>query len=125
MPSGPPSPLRAKTVKKSATGAEVIQVLRPSSRQPPSTGRAVVAIDCRSEPASGSVMQMAPILSPRNAGLKRRSTMSALPSRCRNLVPISDCIAAAPASDIEPRAISASASENSISPAPLPPASSG
>jgi hypothetical protein len=51
-------------------------------------------------------MQIAPIFSPRSAGLNRRPMMSSLPSRCRNLVPISDCIATAPASDIEPRAIS-------------------
>jgi len=44
---------------------------------------------------------------------------------CRNLVPISDCIAAAPASDIEPRAISASARQNSVSAMPVPPTSSG
>ncbi len=49
----------------------------------------------RSLPAFGSVMQMAPIFSPRSAGLNSRSRMSALPSMCRNLVPISDCIAAA------------------------------
>ena len=79
----------------------------------------------RSLPALGSVMQIAPIFSPFSAGLNRRSMMSALPSMCRNLVPISDCIAAQPASDIEPRAISSSASANSVSASPEPPTSSG
>jgi len=79
----------------------------------------------RSEPAFGSVMQMAPIFAPVRAGANRRWRMSALPSMCRNLVPISDCIAAAPASDIEPRAISSSASANSGSASPEPPSASG
>jgi hypothetical protein len=46
---------------------------------------AVVAIESRSEPAFGSVMQMAPIFSPRSAGLNRRSMMSSLPKQVQEL----------------------------------------
>ena len=119
------SPARANTVKKSATGAAVTHVFCPCSRYPPATLVAVVAMPPRSDPALGSVMQIAPIFSAASAGLNSRATMSSLPRRCRNLVPIKACIAAQPASDIEPRAISASASENVARSRPRPPTSAG
>ncbi len=61
----------AKTVKKSATGAEVIQVLLPVQDVAAVDLARVVAIDPRSLPASGSVMQIVPIFSPRKRRLEQ------------------------------------------------------
>ena len=79
----------------------------------------------RSLPAFGSVMQMAPIFSPRSAGMSKRLRMSSLPSSSRNLVPMSDCMVTQPASDIEPRAISSSARHSVTRSVSSPPTSAG
>ena len=63
------SEVLAKTVKKSATGAEVIQVFWPEMTQSSPSRVARVAIAERSLPAPGSVKQIVPTRSPR----KRRA----------------------------------------------------
>lgn len=50
-----PSATRAKTTKKRASGAWLIQVLRPQRRYPPGTFSARVRRAATSEPAWGSV----------------------------------------------------------------------
>ena len=66
----------------SATGADVIQVLRPVMTQWPSISSARVVIALRSLPASGSVMQMVPMTFPASMSATRRSRTSPLVCRC-------------------------------------------
>ena len=54
IPSRPSATL-AKTTKKPASGAWLIQVLRPYSRKPPETRSARLRMAATSEPAWGSV----------------------------------------------------------------------
>jgi hypothetical protein len=71
----------AKTVKKSATGAEVIQVFRPETTQSSPSRFARVAIADRSLPASGSVKQIVPTRSPASAGRRNSSRIVSSPER--------------------------------------------
>ena len=82
MPNGPmPSPSRAKTMSRSATGALVMKVLRPDRTYPPSTLRAIVVrMANASEPASGSVMVWQPMYRPSHSPASHRSCCSGVPN---------------------------------------------
>jgi hypothetical protein len=119
---GAPAATLAKTVKKSATGAEVTQVLRPLQHVAAvDLAWRVVAMPPRSEPALGSVMQMAPIFSPLQRRLEQALDDVGVAQHVQELGAHQRLHRRRPASDIEPRAISSSASANSGSARPLPP----
>ena len=65
----------------SECAALVIQALAPSSRQPPSTGVAVVAMLAKSLPAPGSVSAVEPNRRPAIRSARYRSRWVSLPSR--------------------------------------------
>jgi hypothetical protein len=69
-----PGSLAAKTTTTSAASAFATQTLRPSRRNPPRSGRAVVAWFAASDPACASDSANAPIAAPDASGRSHRST---------------------------------------------------
>jgi len=77
------SDVLANTVKKSATGAEVIQVFWPVTTQSSPSRVAFVVMAERSLPAPGSVKQIVPTRSPASAGRRNSSWTVFSPERKR------------------------------------------
>ena len=111
----------AATVSTSATGALVTHVLVPRSTQRSPRRSARVVMPARSEPAPGSVSANVATRSPRSAGTRYFRRSSSEPKRYTKSVPISDCMHAAAASDIEPRASSSAKRQYVTMSLPAPP----
>ena len=115
------SPVRANTVKKSATGADVTQVLLPDSRQ-----CAVLRSGPGRDRRSGRCRR--PVRSCRSRrrahlGARGRRAARAAPrrrKRCRNHVPINDCMLHTAATARLPHASSSTARHVGHTSAPLP-----
>jgi len=116
----------ATTVTKSATVPLLVNMV-PLSSQPPSTFTALVRSEAASDPAFGSVIAKAPILSPRSAGLSQRSRSAGLPQRYSVCVAVEPCMQTPAAKPIEPRASSSHSTVKQVYGdwRPLPPTDSG
>ncbi len=124
-PSLFPGSVVAATVTKSATSPSVIHSLRPVSIYPRSFFTARVLIPPRSDPQSGSVSAIVPILSPFIAGIRYFLLCSSLPNLNMKSVPMRHCIVTMAANPIETRASSSASMVKDTQSASMPPISDG
>ena len=82
-PVSPPAPVLATTMTRSDWMPLVMKVLAPFSIQSSPSGRAVLVMPCRSLPADGSVIAIAPISSPAHSPGSHRRCWDSVPSRSR------------------------------------------